>query len=260
MGDENKIQKMLKIVYFDEISATDYLIIEKEGFEEIITQELTSKRHDENLNIEGSLWAKLPLWLLGIGGGLKTDGKIKFGTNENNIIKKTISNSLLSDFIKEISKDDKIKKFEGVSVNPHPSSMTFVKMFTPYLKMFKNGVDLGGMALNFSDMDDVFEDSKGYYELIAINDVEKFIFRFNINSFRNNYALADLTKMSLSYFGIKVGEIEETKLDISHELNMNFGGNDVQLEDIEEDSSNKQDQNVLPIYDIILAGVDNSEN
>lgn len=260
MGDENKIQKMLKIVYFDEISATDYLIIEKEGFEEIITQELTSDYHDANSNIESSLWAKLPLWVLGIGGGVKAEGKIKFGTNENNIIKKTISNSLLSDFIKEISKNDKIKTFKGFSVYPHPSSMTFVKMFTPYLKMFKNGVDLGGMTLNFSDMDDVFEDSKGYYELIAIKDVEKFIFRFNIDSFRNNYAIADLTKMDLTYFGIKVGEIEETKLDIAIELNMDFGENDVQLEDIDEAGYNKKDSKLLPIYDIILAGVDGSEN
>lgn len=257
MSDENKIQKMLKIVYFDEISATDYLIIKKEGFEEIITQELTSDNQDVNSTIESSLWAKLPLWLLGIGGGVKTEGKIKLETNENNIIKKTISNSLLSDFIKEIREDDKIKKFEGFSVNPHPNSMTFVKMFTPYLKMFKNGVDLGSITLNFSDIDDVFEDGKGYYELVAFDDEKKFIFRFNINSFRNNYTIADLTKMNLTYFGIKVGEIDEIKLDISTELNMDFG-DDVQLEDIE--GGVKQESKLLSIYDIILAGVDDNEN
>lgn len=257
MGDGNKIKNMLKIVYFDEISATDYLIIKKEGFEEIITKELTSDNQDLNSTIESSLWAKLPLWLLGIGGGVKAEGKIKFGTNENNIIKKTISNSLLSDFIKEIHKDEKIKKFEGFSVNPYPNSMTFVKMFTPYLKMFKNGVDLGNITLNFSDIDDVFEDGKGYYELVAFDDKKKFIFRFNINSFRNNYTIADLTKMNLTYFGIKVGEIDEIKLDISTELNMDFG-DDVQLEDIE--GGVKQESKLLSIYDIILAGVDDNEN
>lgn len=86
MTEQNS--KMLKIVYFDEISAADYLIIKNEGITEEIEQQINSNNNENELNIEGSLWAKLPLILLGIGGKVKGEGKIKFENNESNIIKK----------------------------------------------------------------------------------------------------------------------------------------------------------------------------
>ena len=81
----------------------------------------------------------------------------------------------------------------------------------------------------------------------------------SFNSFRNNYTIADLTKMNLTYIGIKVGEIEEENLDIINELNMNENSYSIQLEDIEE-LETKNNPLMLPIYDIILAGVDECEN
>ena len=35
----------------------------------------------------------------------------------------------------EIDEDDNIINFEEYAVKPYPNSMTFIKMFTPYLKM-----------------------------------------------------------------------------------------------------------------------------
>ena len=259
MKKENKTNKMLKIVYFDEISATDYLIIKNEGIAKEIEQHLTSKDREEKFDIEGSLWAKIPLLFYGIGGSLKGEGKIKFENNDNNIIKKTISNSLLSDFLKEIIEDKNIKEFKGYIVKPHPNSMTFIKMFTPYLKMIASEFEIDGATLNFANIDDAFEDGKGYYEMVATKPDLKKVFRFNINSFRNNYTIADLTKMNLTYIGIKVGEIEEENLDIINELNMNENSYSIQLEDIEE-LETKNNPLMLPIYDIILAGVDECEN
>lgn len=252
--------KMLKIVYFDEISAADYLIIKNEGITENIKKQINSKNNEKELNIEGSLWTKLPLILLGIGGKAKGEGKIKIENNENNIIQKTISNSLLSDFIKEIEKDSTIKQFKNYHVSPQLNSMTFIKIFTPYLKMITNEFETDGVKLNFSNMDDAFEDGKGYYEMIAQNENEKNIFRFNIKSFRNNYTLADLTKMNLCYFGIKVGEIEEKDLDINNELCFPESSNPIQLEDLEEPESTSKQNTLLEIYDILLAGVDTDGN
>ena len=260
MNNKKKNPKMLKIVYFDEISAADYLIIKNEGISEEIEQQLKSKDHERSLDIDGNLWAKLPLLLLGIGGGIKGEGRIKFENNESNIIKKTISNSLLTDFLKEIDEDENIKEFKGFIVKPQPNSMTFIKMFTPYLKMLTTEFEIEGTSLNSANIDDAFEDGKGYYEMIARKKDEKMIYRFNINSFRNNYTIADLTKMNLTYFGIKVGEIEEGSLDITNELNINENSYNVQLEDIEESKFGGKSIPILQIYDIILAGVGEDGN
>lgn len=255
MKKQETNNKMLKIVYFDELSATDYLIIKKEGITKKIEEQLYSKDKEKDLKVGGDLGAKLPLWVFGIGGGIKGEGNVKLKNTENNILKKTISNSLLSDFINEIDKDENIIKFKEYVVKPYPNSMTFIKMFTPYLKMITNDIEIDGGILNFSNMDAAFEDGKGYYEMVATKENEKSIFRFNINSFRNNYTLSDLTKMNLCYYGIKVGETEEENLDILNELNMNENSYNVQLEDIEKSSNGKSPQ-ILEIYDIILAGVD----
>lgn len=259
MNNQETTNKMLKIVYFDELSATDYLIIKNEGITKQIEEQLCSKDKEKDLNVGGEIGAKIPLWLFGIGGGIKGEGKIKLENSENNILKKTISNSLLSDFINEIGEDDNIIRFKEYSVKPYPNSMTFIKMFTPYLKMITNDFETEGSVLNFSNIDEAFEDGKGYYEMIATKEKEKFIFRFNIDSFRNNYSLSDLTKMNLCYYGIKVGETEEKNLDILRELSIDENSYTIQLEDIEE-SSNRKSTGLLQIYDIILAGVDNNGN
>ena len=108
MKKQETYNKMLKIVYFDELSATDYLIIKKEGITNEIEEQLYSKDKEKDVNVSGDIGARLPLWLFGIGGGIKGEGKVKLENTENNILKKTISNSLLSDFIQEINKDDNI--------------------------------------------------------------------------------------------------------------------------------------------------------
>lgn len=255
MKNQETNNKMLKIVYFDELSATDYLIIKKEGITKKIEEQLYSRDKEKNLKAGGDIGAKFPLWVFGIGGGIKGEGNIKLENTENNILKKTISNSLLSDFIMEIDEDDNIINFEEYAVKPYPNSMTFIKMFTPYLKMITNDIETDGGILNFSNMDAAFEDGKGYYEMVATKENEKCVFRFNIDSFRNNYTLSDLTKMNLCYYGFKVGETEEENLDILNELNMNENSYNVQLEDIEKSASKEKSSHILEIYDIILAGV-----
>lgn len=258
MKKQETTNKMLKIVYFDELSATDYLIIKKEGITKEIKEQLYSNDKEKDLNVGADIGAKLPLWLFGIGGGIKGEGNVKLENSENNILKKTISNSLLSDFIQEIDEDENIIKFKEYTVKPYPNSMTFIKMFTPYLKMITTDFETDGGVLNFSNMDAAFEDGKGYYEMIATKENEKCVFRFNIDSFRNKYTLSDLTKMNLCYYGFKVGETEEENLDILNELNMNENLYNVQLEDIENSASQEKSSPILQIYDIILAGVDNN--
>lgn len=56
---------------------------------------------------------------------------------------------------------------------------------------------------------------------------KKNILRFNLKAFKNNYNLVDLSKMKLTYYGIKVGTCSEDNLSIDK----------------------------LNAYDIVLAGV-----
>ena len=100
-------------------------------------------------------------------------------------------------------------------------------------------------------MDNVFEDGKGHYEMIADDGKNKVVLRFNINSFRNNYTLSDLTKMDLTYYGVLVGETEEYLLDISNELNPS----DDIPNNIKELENKNNSKTKLKVYDVILAGI-----
>ena len=124
-------------------------------------------------------------------------------------------------------------------------------MFTPYLKITKSDFTSEGFTFDLARMDEAFESGKGYYELISEKDSNKYIFRFNIEAFRNNYGIADLTKMNLSYYGIKVGSADVNLLDINKEFNFEQGNINSAF-DIEETQAKP---NELDVYDILLAGI-----
>ncbi len=261
MVEKEKI--MTRIVYFDELGATDYLTINGELIEQIITELSENKKSMEaGTKLKG--WVKASIWPF-VGGSVEGNVKADIAKNNSNIIKTTISNSLLSDFLDK-RKDD-IEELSNYYVEPYPNSITFFKMFTPYLKMFSKDFTMDEeVPLDMYNMDEAFEYSKGYYEMIAKQKIKeenksKKILRFNINAFRNNYTIVDLTKMDLTYYIVKVGEANENSLDINKEFNM--GGNTnkefnedddlITAEDLE--NGNSEDEDLLDVYDVILAGV-----
>jgi len=254
---EKKEKKMIRIVYFDELGATDYLTINDGGLTEQIIEELgeTNKKTGAEGKLKG--WAKAS-FLPFVGGGVEGNVKAGIEKNNSNMIKTTISNSLLSDFVDKKGED--IEELSNCYLEPYPNSIAFFKMFTPYLKIFpKDFTTDEGVPLNIHNMDEAFEYGKGYYEMIAKQKIDetKKILRFNINAFRNNYTIADLTKMDLTYYMVKVGRANEDSLDINKEFNMdeNLASS---LEDLEnEKNSNEED---LDVYDVILAGVSINEN
>lgn len=247
-NDENK-SKVVKIIYFDEISATDYLIIKNGGILDEMNKELSEDTKIKDLSLKGKLWAKLPFLI----GTAKAEGNLSYGNSDTTIIQKTITSSLLSDFIEELNTDE-IIEFNNYSIKAYPNSFAYFKMFTPFLKIFSDNLsDSMNLPINISSMDNVFEDGKGYYEMIAENDKDKVVLRFNINSFRNNYTLSDLTKMDLTYYGVLVGETEEYLLDISNELNPS----DDIPNNIKELKNKNSCKTKLKVYDILLAGIIN---
>lgn len=252
---EQEEKKMTRIVYFDELGATDYLTINNRGLREQIIEELgeTEKKTAAGTELKG--WAKVPFWHF-FGGSVEGNVKAGIEKNNSNMIKTTISNSLLSDFLE--SKKEDIEELSNYYLKPYSNSIAFFKMFTPYFKMFSEDSTLDdGVPLDIHNMDKAFEQGKGYYEMIAKHEKEddKKILRFNITAFRNNYTIADLTKMDLTYYMVKVGRANEDSLDINKEFLMDNDTDEdlVSLKGLKNEESGNEE--VLDVYDVILAGV-----
>lgn len=249
---------MTKVVYFDELSAMDYLTIIDGGLTDTEVEELEEKNKDLANRNEASFKAKLS-FLPFIGGGVESSVNANFEKSSSKLIKTTISNTLLSDFL-ERSRDNKsIKQLKNFKLSTYPNSIAYFKTFTPYLKMFPENMELEeGLVLNISQMDEAFESGKGYYEMIAKKitkkRAEKKILRFNIASFRNNYGISDLTKMDLTYIATKVGQTSEEMLDIIKEFNFE-SPQTITSKDQLTDENNFDDKEKLDVLDVILAGI-----
>lgn len=244
---------MIKVVYFDDSSATDYLYI-YDGGKTIQTSEKVKDKSKELANkTSAGLFAKLS-WLPFLGGQASTEVSADFSYKGYSLLTTTLSNTVLTDFLLKIENDsERIKKFIGYGVKAYKNSIAFFKMFTPYLTMTKSDVISEGVSFDLSRMDEAFESGKGYYEMIAVNqESRKLVFRFNINAFRNNYGIADLTKMDLTYYGVRVGKVDLNLLDINKEFNFEQETINSAF-DIENGPSAS---NEIDVYDIMLAGVD----
>ena len=76
-----------------------------------------------------------------------------------------------------------------------------------------------------------------------------------INAFKNNYNLADLSKMEVVYYGIKVGACKETELTIDKEFDFQKKKTEVTAESILDGDAQSHNEE-LYVYDIVLAGVE----
>ncbi|MBR3762303.1 MAG: hypothetical protein IKK59_06125 [Lachnospiraceae bacterium] len=244
---------MIKVVYFDDQSATDYLYI-YDGGAKIQTSDKVKEKSGEIANkTSAGLFAKLS-WLPFLGGEGSTEIDTSLGLKSNSLIRTTLSNTVLTDFLEKIRQDNKrILKFSDYTVKAYKNSIAYFKMFTPYLTMTKSDIVSEGITFEAAKMDEAFKSGKGYYEMVATDGKETCVFRFNIEAFRNNYGIADLTKMNLVYYGVKVGKVDISLLDISNEFNGEEATTINSAFDIEE---NTADKDVVDVYDIMLAGVE----
>ena len=81
------------------------------------------------------------------------------------------------------------------------------------------------------------------------------VLRFNINAFKNDYSLADLSKMNLSYFGVKVGQCTKEQLSLEKEFEIRPSTNTPNVKEIVTGETSKSSTKFLDVYDIVLAGV-----
>lgn len=249
-----KEKKMIKVVYFDEGSATDFIYVLAGGKnidkrEHIITKttELTAGAEAEANKSAGIL----SVISAKVGIGANAD----FSREGNTIITKAIENTILTDYLEHAAKAGKsyIRVFPDCKPYPYPNSFAYFKMLTPYLKMTNGQIVVSdGLSLNLAMMDEALDSGRGYYELMAECDGETVVLRFNIKAFRNNYCIADLVKMNLDYHAVEVGMVNIGSLTMESE----FGATqEKEISGFDLVDRTTANSDLIKVYDVILAGV-----
>lgn len=245
----------LKIIYFDEESATDLIYMKNKGqiIESIVDNSTSGSTSDVKAEAEISSKDSL-LSLLGAKFGFGVSSSITYGSEQ--LINQAITNTVLTDYLKLSNLVGKIIKFKNSTVKPYTNSLSYYKILTPYLVMTEGSMVTGELKLNVQLMDEAIQKGKGYYELILTDSENKTkVLRFNLKSFKNSYSLTDLVKMELTYHAVKVGSIDLNDLEIERE----FSFSDQTYVDGTElaHENGKSKSNKVDVFDVILAGVEN---
>lgn len=270
------MEKICKIVYFDEESVTDYVQIVAGGELENTTELLKSRQAEEEqgaqingkVGISGVFKA-----LLGWEGGASADISAGLSFNSSKMVKNIVKNTILTDFLKTIEGSNDIgksvsrlphgtiKKFKGYKITAEKDSLSYMVMVSPYLSMLKSGssIPAGDFNIAVDKLDNALRHAKGYYEFIGTKSRSRVILRFNINSFRNGYTISDLLKMDLSIYAIKVGKTSIENLNVNKELGMDVSivpKDNPSYETGSEIEENVSDKMILDVFDVLLAGVE----
>ena len=251
---KKKSPSFLKIVYFDEAAAQDYLDITNGGRLDWSKEENRKRAAQILAEIEAQAKGGFNIisFLKGsISGNIdaKTSGEV------SKLLDTTIKNTLLTDYIAKAHTDEKIKKFGDSGVYAPKNSVTLYKMYSSYLSI----VPKEQLPFDFDveKLNEAVLGERGYYAmLLKTESVPSSVLRFNINAFKNNYSLADLSKMNLTYYGVEVGTCKQSELGIDQEFDFQGKSPKVTAESIlgmNEDAPNHE--NDLAVYDIVLAGV-----
>lgn len=262
-------KQICKVIYFDEDSVTDYLQIIAGGSLEKTTELLEQSGDKEKAELEakggfsiGALWKSLIGANASIGASLQAEAS--FSTDQ--MVKNIVKNTLLSDFIDSVQSEEKcaIKHFKGYELTAPDNSLSFIAVISPYLNMLKGApsIPAGDFNIAVEKLDNTIKQAKGYYEFVGENkEKNRVIFRFNIKSFKNNYKIADLLKMDIILYAIKVGTSTINDLTFNNEIGSHSYPKDnpdyKEIKTPEED----QDKNAQPlnVYDVLLAGVESDD-
>lgn len=244
-------RRIIKVVYFDEVSATDYITIYNGGNIDWTSTENKEKLAEMLTQIE--IQAKGGFDIFGILKSMvsgKAGGKLDASTS--NLVTSTIKNSLLTDYIDLAENDRYIKRFDNNKVYAPEDSISMYKMFSSYL----NIVPEGEIPIDINALNHALLGERGYYQmLLHDNDDDKYVLRFNINAFKNSYTLADLSKMNLSYYGVLVGEVAEEQLSLEKEFEFEKEEEKPDPKKALTGGPSENTNEFLEVYDIVLAGV-----
>lgn len=269
------MEKICKIVYFDEDSVTDYVQIVAGGELENTTELLRSRdaQEEQNVHANGKVGISgIFKALLGWEAGASADVSAGLSFNSSKMVKNIVKNTILTDFLKTIEDASHgktnsrlpkgtIKQFKGYKISAEEDSLSYMVMVSPYLSMLKSGssIPAGEFNIAVDKLDNALRHAKGYYEFVGTKGRSRVILRFNINSFRNSYTISDLLKMDLSIYAIKVGRTSLENLNVNKELGMNVSVIQKDNPSYEPNTDTEESSTTSPIldvFDVLLAGVE----
>ena len=242
---------MIKTIYFDEEAAQDYLDIKNGGRFDWSSDENKEKISKIICEIDAKASGGFNIISL-IKASLEGKAEFERDATLSRIVDSTLKNTLLSDYIQEAESDLAIRKFAGITIYPPENSFTMYKLISSYLTV----VPKDQMPIDMEKLNEAVLGERGYYEMFVRED-ESIILRFNSKAFRNNYNLTDLTKMNLIYYGVRVGTYDRNRLGIDKEFHV---GSTERIDAGEVfGEREKVNTNLSDVYDIVLAGVIQSE-
>lgn len=266
----------LKVIYFDEAFVADFMQIMAGGELKKTTEFIT----EVNSDIEGDVGAdagigteknglsKIFSFLSGATINADAGVNANLSRKSDRIAKNILENTLLADFIALLDADKRrtknkrcsgIKIFPNISVRPEVNSFSYMMLIAPFLSMIDGELpiktdDGNVIKIDITKIGEAIEKGRGYYEFVSTIEGKDVILRFNRGAFRNSYTMSDLPKMQLTYYAIRVGEINKTDLQVQKEFE--FGttktSKRVDYASILENSNTSIE---LEVYDVVLAGV-----
>jgi hypothetical protein len=266
----------LKIIYFDESFVADFMQIIAGGELKKTIEFITEVNSDLEGNgaLEGSIntekngLSKIFSFLSGANITVEAGVNANLSRKSDRIARNILENTLLADFIALLEADDRrsknkrcagIKIFPKVVVRPEVNSFSYMMLIAPYLSMidgefpFKTG-DGNAMKIDMAKIEEAIEKGRGYYEFVATVDGKDIILRFNRSAFRNSYTMSDLPKMQLTYYAIRVGQIEKSDLQVQREFEFGTAKASKRV-DYAAASEGDSTTAKIEVYDVVLAGI-----
>lgn len=253
MTKSNQVQKkkIIKVVYFDEGSASDYITVQNGGQIDWSTKDNKEKLAKIVAEIDAQAKGGFNFFSA-IKASVSGHTNASFDANSSKLIESTLTNSLLTDYTEIADKDENIKQIHNDSVYAPKDSVSIYKMYSSYLDI----VPKDQLPFDVQGLNNALLNERGYYQMLLMSEKEPTcVLRFNINAFKNDYSLADLSKMSLSYFGVSVGKCTIEQLSIQKEFEIFNEKSKPSAQAIVDGKQEETETKLLNVYDIVLAGV-----
>lgn len=251
-----KIDKgIIKIVYFDEDSATDYLNIKNGGSIDWTTEENKKKIAKIVAEIDAEVKGGFNLFsFLKSSVSGKTSANIE--GEANSLIKSKVTNTILTDYLEIADSDKNVRIFKSESVYAPENSVSMYKMVSSYMNIVPQDL----MPIDLREFNNALLGERGYYQmLLGSEEKSTCVLRFNINAFKNSYTLADLAKMKLTYYGVWVGQCTLDSLLLEKEFEFSKKTVVPTASEIIGKDITPEIEKELDVYDIVLAGVASRE-
>ena len=164
-----KEKQLLKIVYFDEGAATDFIYIFEGGKSEEHKENIISKTNNLETRTEATVKGATKFLSFFKAEG-SIEGSAAFDREGSTVIKRALESTILTDYIELSANKAKkyVKIFNDKRLVPYPESFSYYKMLTPYLVMTEGTIDAGEFKLNPAKMNQALIGGRGYYELMTI--------------------------------------------------------------------------------------------